>query len=192
MPKLTAEQITPAFVTTLLQDIEKALGHGSKAVSKTDEKEGATLEVADSAEVLIQKLRAAQAKARQAYFHSNPAKLKDYFIGERIDANRGTLDQVAQGVVARLNVDRPAGVNTDFITSVSDARQEFVGDQQKQSTAGGDAKDERELRDAAVLSIHQRTQLIQFAADAAWPAGVPGNGGIRRRLHLPLDRPFTA
>ncbi len=191
-PKLAQEQITGAFVTTLLTDIESALNRGSLAVTKTDAKEGATVDLHDSAADLIHKLRIAQAKARQAYFHSNPSKLGDYFIGQRIDANRGTLDQVAQGVVERLEEDRPGGVSTDFITSVEVERQKFVTDQQKQSSAGGGAKTERELRDAAVLSIHQRTQLIQFAADAAWPAGVAGNGGIRRRFQLPLDRPFTA
>jgi hypothetical protein len=190
--KLELETVTPAFVATLLADIEAALNRGSLAVCKTEQKEGATLDIQDSAEALVLKLRVAQAKARQAYFHSNPAKLGDYFIGERIDANRGTLDQVAQGVVTRLEEDRPAGANTDFISSVKTTRQKFVQDLQKQSSAGGGAMTERELRDAAVLSIHQRTQLIQFAADAAWPAGVAGHGGIRHRLRLPQDRPFTA
>jgi hypothetical protein len=190
-PALAREGITGDFVTAILTDIEAALNCGSKAVMHTDKKEGATLNLQDAAEDLVNEIRTAQAKARQAYFHSEPAKLKDYFIGERIDANRGTLDQAAQGVVARLNEERPAGVKTEFITRLEQKRKTLEKETDKQTAEGGKAKSEREVRDAAVASIRKRVQEIQFAADAAWPAHVPGNGGIRRRFRLPLDRPFA-
>jgi hypothetical protein len=191
-PALAQQGISAEFVTALLTRIDSTLECGCKAVVHSDSKEGATLNTQDAAQELVNELRTAQAKARQAYFHSDPTKLKDYFIGERVDANRGTLDQTAKGIVTRLNEERPAGVKTEFITRVEDKRQAFTEEAGKQSAAGGKAMTERERRNDAVESIKRDGQQIQFAADAAWPPHVPGNRGIRRRFHLPLTRPFTA
>ena len=190
--KLEARGINAAFLTALLADTKKAEECATKAISCTDKKEGATLEKQTAEKTLITNLRIAQAAARQKYFHSQPAKLKDYLVGERIDANRATLDQAAQTVVSKLNEDRPPGIDTAFIEKVDADRAAWAATHSTQNTESGKGKTERELRDAQVQSIKERTQQIQFGADAAWPAGVPGHGGVRRQFLLPLDRPFAA
>ena len=47
---------------------------------------------------------------------------------------------------------------------------------------------ERALRNDQVNPIKERCKEVQFAADSAWPAGVPANEGIRKRFRLPTNR----
>ena len=189
---LVLRDITDAFLTHLAQDLAGLGRRVTNAVACTTNKEGATLTGADAAETLVNDLREAQAAARLKYFYSDPAKLKNFGIGEPIDANRATLDQTAQNVVASFNRERPAGVDTNFINRIEENRQKVVTAKNQRSSEGGRGKSERELRDEAFAAIRQRVRTIQFAADAAWPAHVPGHGGLRVQFLIPADRPFVA
>ena len=116
---LLQRQITDAFLATLQSDIAAVQTCVTRSVSCINKKEGATADHSDAVETLVGGLRIAQAAARQKYFHSDPAKLNDYFVGERLDANRATLTEdpnralrpealEAQGT--RLRITLPEGI----------------------------------------------------------------------------------
>lgn len=190
-PKLLKSGITAEFVTTLLTDITNAKSCASLAVAYTKRKEGATLSEHDAIEVLMNDIRTVQAAVRQAYAQSNPAKLGEYFIGERVDQNLATLDTAAQGILNRMNEARPPGIDTDFIVAFG-SKAALIGT--KQNAQEGEqqhATTERGLRDALLESIKWRVYQIQFAADAQFPPKVSGNPGIRVQFGLPARRPFA-
>jgi hypothetical protein len=135
-------------------------------------------------------LRSAQAAARQTYEATNPAKLGEYFIGDRIDTNRATLDNAAQGIVARMNEQRPDGVNTDFITGIEGKRTTLAGKDAAQALEQERATAERASRDSQYRDIVLDTRKIQYAVDAAWPPG-PVNAAVRRRFRIPPHRAFA-
>lgn len=189
---LTPHGINVAFITNILAKVTQSETCVTNAITCTDKKEGATLTEQSTKATLMTDLRIGQAAARQAYLHSQPAKVKDYLVGERIDANRATLDQSAITITNKLNADRPAGIDTSFIVKVETDRTAWNAANALQAAELGKGETERELRDALVETIRQLTQQIQFAADAAWPAATAGNGGIRRQFLISTTRPFSA
>lgn len=188
---LNERAITPAFVAEIETDIMAAEKRVTLSITCTDRKEGATLDEQDAQAALLANLRTGQAAARQKYFYAEPAKLKEFLVGDRIDANRATLDQAAQAITTKLDQTRPPGIDTGFIEKLVLDRVKWNAEHATQATEQGQGTSERELRDAQIAAIQAKVHQIQFAADAAWPPGVPGNAGARRKFHLPRNRPFT-
>jgi hypothetical protein len=159
-------------------------------VQCTSAKEGATQTQQALEAKLVGTLRVAQAAARQKHTFTDPTKLQDYHIGERIDASRPVLQQCAEGIIGKADAERPPGIDTQFVQQAKEDLNAYVQSGTDQTTEQGRAKAERAQRDALVESITQRRRLIQFAADGAWPASVPANAAARLLFRLPANQPY--
>jgi hypothetical protein len=188
---LARHQVDEAFVTALLNDIHAARQKSSAAVDSTAAKKDAVASEQAAAGALMRSLRQTQAAARQLHQFADPAKLQSYHVGERIDANRPVLDQCSQGIIAQAGEERPPGIDTAFIERAETERAAYLNAQSTRASARSRARAERSARDAQVESIQQRRMQLQFAAEAAWPAGVPAHAAVRTEFCLPAERPYT-
>lgn len=189
--KLADHGITAAFVTTLLTDITTARTRSITAVQATDGKESATSAQDVCAVKLLRGLRVIQIAARQKYLFTDPARLGDYYIGQRIDESRAVLDLSSQAIIAKATTDTLPGITGPFIASVETDRLEWKDCTATQAAQQAAATTQRSERNTLVDSIQQRRIELQFAADAAWPWNDPENAGIRREFKLPRHRPLT-
>ena len=132
-----------------------------------------------------------QTAARQKYLFTDPAKLGDFYIGQRITESRAVLDLSSEAIVSKATTDTLPGITTAFLTQLSNDRSEWKACTAAQSTEQGRAKTQRAERDTMVEGIQLRRIEIQFAADAAWPWSNPDNAGVRGEFKLPRNRPLT-
>ena len=188
---LASHGITAAYVTTLVADIAAARSRSMAAVQSTDGKISATNAQDVCAEKLLRGLRVVQTAARQKYLYSDPAKLGDYYVGQRINESRPVLDQTSQAIIAKATADTLPGITPAFLGALETDRAQWKACTASQSTQQSAAKTQRAERNTMVDSIQQRRIELQFAADAAWPWSNPENAGVRGEFKLPRHRPFT-
>lgn len=188
-PKLAEHDISAAFITTLEEDILTANARAIGALNCTTERKACTEAEADTQRTLMRSLRQIQTAAKQKFRYTEPVRLDDYLIGERIDENRALLEQSSQAIIAKATADALPGINAAFITRVTNERTAYVNSKTVQETEGERAKAERVVRNECVESIKQRRIEIQFAANAAWPPGIAANAPIRTRFFLQPNRP---
>jgi hypothetical protein len=189
--KLADHGITATFVTDLLDDIATARTRSITAVQATDSKISATSSQDVCAVKLLRGLRVVQTAARQKYLFTDPAKLGDYYVGQRITESRAVLDLSAEAIVSKATTDTLPGITSAFLTQLSNDRAEWKACTAAQSTEQGRAKTQRAERDTMVEGIQLQRIEIQFAADAAWPWSDPDNAGVRGEFKLPRNRPLT-
>jgi hypothetical protein len=190
-PSLSARDIPAPFVTQLLADIAAARTKSNAAVQATSSTTTAVKGGVSARATLLKGLRVVQSSARQLHRHTDPERLQDYFVGERLVSSRAMLEQTSQGIIAKADQERPPGVDTNFITRLQGDRTAYVQSAVTKAGARALAKTERAQRDAMVESIKQRRLQIQFAADGAWPWRAPGNAGARGEFHLPAKRTLS-
>ena len=186
------EGVTLADINSLVGDTLATRRCSHSAVCHTKAKEGATLDLQSTRKDLMRELRRAQAKAKKAYLFSEPTKLGEYYVGERIDESRATLEQTSQDIIDQTNADRPSGTDTAFINRMELARAAWIAARNAQTNEKSDAKTVRAQRDTEVASITDRRIQLQLAADAQWPAGVEANAGIRAEFLLQPNRPLKS
>ena len=174
---LADHDISATYVTTLVTDVATARTRSMTAVQATGSKKSATNLQDVCARKLLRGLRVVQIAARQKYRYNDPAKLGDYYIGQRIDESRPVLDQSSLAILNKATAD---GYRTEWKACTA-----------SQSTEQSAATTQRAERNAMVDSIQQRRIELQFAADAAWPWSNPENAGVRGEFKLPRTRPLT-
>ena len=153
---LQGSGITAAFLSALNSDLALARQCSERAVNCTNAKEGATASEAEKRTTLVHSLRTIQSKARAAYQDTNPQHVKDYLTGEDIVSSRPVLEGAAQTIIDKANVDRPAGLDTNFIQRATDERQAYIDAHAAQQTELGKAKQERVSRNQLIASIRER------------------------------------
>jgi len=186
---LEPHEIDAEFLGAITTGIKAARGQGSAAVQNDTGKEGATLNETEARQNLVIAMRQVQAAAKRKWARTQPHKLDGYAVGKNIDASRPVLEEHSAQFIETLNTsERPPSINTTFIAKLATARSDFMsyGNEQgsKQSAASG-ARDARKQR---VATVKDRRLELQYAADGAWPPGVPGNAAIRREFGLPPNR----
>ena len=190
-PALEAKGITNSFLAGLDAKLQTLLQKSSSAVDFTVGKESATLTESHAKTVLLADLRDMQGAAKQSWEKSNPLKLKEYLVGERIEQSRATLEESAGIIIAKANADRPAGVDTSFIIKSQGDLTVYNQEQTKQESEQSSAHGMRAQRDSLLAVIMSDCRAIQIAADRAWPFSNKANSGIRKEFLLPLGRPFA-
>lgn len=190
-PALAAKGIPNNFPASLDVKLQTLLQKSSSAVDFTVDKESATLTESHAKTVLLADLRDMQGAAKQSWEKSNPLKLKEYLVGERIEKSRATLEESAGIIIAKANADRPAGVDTSFIIKSQGDLTLYNQEQTKQESEQSSAHGTRAQRNALLAVIMSDCRAIQIAADRAWPFSNKANSGIRKEFLLPLDRPFA-
>ena len=189
--KLELFGITEVFANDLLALIAATRTRAGDAVVDTGGGEAATSDATVLKNTLARALRQIQAAAKKKYQFTNPEELLGYLVGMRITQSRPLLEQSAVTIINRANADRPPGIDTEFIVQTSSKATAYENSKEPQVDLKAAAKGERALRDQAVESVAHLGKQIQFAADSAWPAGVPANVPFRKCFGLPENRALS-
>ena len=187
-PALEARGIDATFIADLLTDIGTARACATNGIVCTGAGNAATSMEEVKKQNLMRTLRQAQSAAKQLHQYNQPERLHDYLVGEPIGQSRPILEQAAQTIITKANNERPPGIDTAFITRADNERTAYAQSKTPQVDEVAQGKLERALRNDQVDSIKERCKEIQFAADSAWPAGIPANEGFRKRFRLPTNR----
>lgn len=189
--RLEAFGISSQSMQNLLTLIASTRERAGQAVVDTGSGEAATSTATDKKKVLTRALRQIQAAAKRKYQFTNPEELLGYLVGGRITQSRPILEQSAATIINRANSDRPPGIDTDFIVLTTAKATAYENSKTPQVDKKAAAKGERALRNQAVKLIAHLGKEIQFAADSAWPAGVPENVAFRKCFDLPENRAMS-
>lgn len=187
---LLLRDITAAYVTTLLADIAAARNKAADAVQSTSAKESATATEGAAQKSLIIAMQEVQAAARQKYARTDPTKLADYFIGQKLDESRALLEQYSAGIIEKLGTDSLPGITPAKVTALGTLRTAYLAADAAQTTQQSDATTERDALVTMLTSITDRRMTLQFAADAEWPYTTEANHGVRKEFKLPTNQPF--
>ena len=189
--RLAAREIISGFVNQLLADAASARTKSADALHSTTGKTSASLTENNAEANLVVAIQEIQAAARQKYARTQPEKLRDYFIGQKLTGNRPMLEGYSQAIIDKLATDTLPGITPEKVANLGTLRAASIAANATQGGAQSDATTGRTDLDAMVQSIKDRRMEIQFAADAEWPYTKPGNAGVRKEFYLPSDRPFS-
>ena len=167
--------------------------------------QGSTTDTADATaaettvlDALLEGMREAQVAAKQKYKNRGSAKLKDYYVGERLKGNRARVEQVSAAILEKLAPsdsgtapDVLPGITPAKIATLSAARAAYINADKAYNDARTEALSGRIDLAAQMAQIAIDRRTIQYAAEAEWPARNPANAPIRREFQLPADRPFN-
>jgi hypothetical protein len=202
----TEHEITPDFIAQLAGDCVTARGGLGQVVEHAVTKRVATGGKAGTKKVLMKAIRKIQAAAKQKYSGSQPAMLADYYVGDKIDANQDTLEQVGTAVLDKISPPETAatgakdsapaadvlpGVTAGKIAALAGALDDYTAAWKAQTTAQSDKQKGHIAVAALVNSIDSRRRIVQFAVDGEWTFDDAANAPIRREFGLPVKRPFN-
>ncbi len=195
-PEYRATLLARGITDDTLDALDTAVSEGRKEQAAAVESDTGQL-VSTGAEKqsrkeLLTALREVQTAARQKWTRSQPAALKDYYIGENLpNMSRATLVQVTEGILLRLSTQTLPGITPETITALAAKRGAYVEANQTQLGYIAGAKARRE---ATLEHLKTATDLrieVQFAADAAYPFDNPKSAPARTEFALPLNRRFV-
>lgn len=192
--KLSDAEIPATKVTALLADVDAARKLAGKAVQGASGKHILSEEEETRKQALLKEISNIQTRARQKYDAAQPARLKEYGIGQRYANSRSLLEQMATNILLKLNgddktpADKLPGVTAAKIGALQTALDDYQSAQGDQSGAQGAATTWRKQVEKAVADIVKQRREIQFAAAAEWPHTNPANAGVRKEFLLPPNR----
>ena len=164
-PTIEAKGIGNAFSVALEAKLRSLLQKSASAVDHTVDKESAMLTEGHAKLILLGDLRDLQGAAKQAFEKSNPLKLNEYLVGERIDQSRAILEDSAGIIIAKADADRPAGVDTNFIFKSQGDLSVYNQEQTKQESEQSSAHGMRSQRNSLQTEIMSDCRNIQIASD---------------------------
>ena len=186
-PLLAERDITAALTAATLVKIQQARALTAHATDMTTDKFGMTDHERETRTALMKCLKEIQKAAKQK-FRTVPARLADYYIGERIDQNRARLEQLGEQMITKAAADVLPGIKPAKITAANAALADYKASQGGQSDAQSGATGSRGSLKMMMSEITNTRITIQLAADAEWPHDHPANAGVRGEFQLPTDR----
>jgi hypothetical protein len=195
----TEHEITPDFIAQLGSDTATARGSLGQIVQSAVAGNVATGGKAGSQKTLMQSIRKIQAATRQKYAGTQPTLLKDYFIGQKIDATQFTPEEIGTAILNRISppdgsttpADVLPGINAPKIAALSSALAAYTTAWSAQTSAQSDKVKGHFALGVLVKSINDRRRLVQYAVDGEWPFDDAANAPIRREFGIPPNRPFV-
>ncbi len=191
-PALAARDITPDFVTDLVDDMAEARTKTAAALVFSTAAQDATAKENKGAHLLLGGMQEVQKAAKQKYARTNRIALGDYLVGEKLNGNRPNLLQTSQTFLNKLASDTLPGITPAKVTKLRNLRKGWVESripQTENSTAAQTAR--AELR-TMLKSIEDRQVAIQLAADAEWPHTDEANAALRKEFGLSPRQPLRA
>lgn len=203
----TGHEIAPALIAQIAADCATARGGLGQIVEHAVAKHVATGGKTGTKKTLLRAIRQIQAAAKQKYAVSQPAILKDYYVGQKIDATQDTLEQVGTAILDKISppevpamaakgsapaADVLPGVTAGKIAALSDAVDAYTTAWSEQASAQSEKTKGHIAVAALVKSIDDRRRIVQFAVDGEWPYHDVANAPIRREFGLSANRPFVA
>lgn len=186
-PKLAEREITTALISATLVKIQQARVKSALATDRTTDRFGKTDAEAAAKKTLLAFLTEMQKAAKQK-FRTEPGRLADYYIGERIDQNRARLEQLGEQMIAKAAADALPGIKLEKITAANAALATYKAADDEQGDSQSEATGARGGLKVLMAEITDTRIRIQLAADAEWPHQNPENAGIRREFQLPPNR----
>jgi len=188
---LAGRDINAEFVNQLDADLAACKARIGKAVDLTNDIRAATQAESQAQSDLVAAIKEIQTAAKQKYGRAGRQQVKDYLVGERLDASRAALVQMADSIAEKLKSDTLPGITAAKVEGLKSLRDAYVAANAAQADAQSKATAERDAIEAAVQNIADRRVQIQFAAEAQWPSDAKANAPIRREFQIPTDRPFS-
>ena len=196
----TEHEIAPDFIAQLAADCATARGSLGQFVENAVAKNVATGGKTGTKQTLMRAIRQIQAAAKQKYAGNQPLMLKDYYIGQKIDANQDLLGQIGTAILDKISppegstatADVLPGVKAGKISALTSAVAAYTSAWNAQASAQSDKTKGHLAVAALVKSIDDHRRLVQFAADGEWPFDDAANAPIRREFGIPTSRPFIA
>jgi hypothetical protein len=196
----TEHEIAPDFIAQLAADCATARGSLGQVVENAVAKNVATGGKSGTKQALMRAIRQIQAAAKQKYAGNQPLMLKDYYIGQKIDANQDLLGQIGTAILDKISppegstatADVLPGVKAGKISALTSAVDAYTSAWNAQASAQSDKTKGHLAVAALVKSIDDRRRLVQFAADGEWTFDAAANAPIRREFGIPANRPFIA
>jgi hypothetical protein len=196
----TEHEIAPDFIAQLAADCATARGSLGQVVENAVAKNVATGGKTGTKQTLMRAIRQIQAAAKQKYAGNQPLMLKDYYIGQKIDANQDLLGQIGTAILDKISppegstatADVLPGVKAGKISALTSAVAAYTSAWNAQASAQSDKTKGHLAVAALVKSIDDRRRIVQFAADGEWPFDDAANAPIRREFGIPTSRPFIA
>jgi hypothetical protein len=189
---LLAREITDETLDELDEAIREGRKEQAIAVENDTGQQVSTQQEKAARKELLAGLREVQTAARQKFTRTQPAALKDYYIGENLpNMSRATLVQVTEGILLRLSTQTLPGITPETVAALAAQRDAYVEANQTQL---GFITGAKERRAAALEHLKTATDLrieVQFAADAAYPFDNPRSASARTEFALPEDRRFV-
>ena len=185
------DDITADKINALLADCTTVRNFSADALIATTAKEDLTQEEKDTKTALLGLLHKIQAYARKKHNHDNPTTLKDYGIGENIDASRKDLEQWALTIYQKTATDKLSKVKAPQRQALHDALEAYKLSKTTQTGGQSTATQLRDSRDALLDKTVAARMQIQFGAEAEWSYTDPANHAIRTEFQLPNTRPFV-
>ena len=191
-PTLKERELPDRHAENLLALVTGARGYGADAVGAESEGLGETIAESGERDNLLSGLRDIHAAARQRYHAAAPEKLAAFGIGARLDTlSFARLTGVAEAVLARLGEENLPGVKAEKIAALQATLDAYKSADAGQTGKKSEASALRQSRDDALTEIRKARQVIQFAADGAWPYTEAKNKPMRDAFHLPPGKPYT-
>jgi hypothetical protein len=190
-PTLAARKIEDDFLDKMEANLKLARGHIQSATDADADSKDATRDSKTAQETLVKGLQAIQAAARTEHLPEHPDMLDGYYVGQRLDANRPTLENLSQNLIDKADTKRPGGMDTGFLNQVTEQRDDYVATGRDQKSHRNTGKLERGVFRKLLRTIVADRKKIQYAADSAWPSGKPENAKARADFQLPADRPYS-
>lgn len=186
--KLADEEIDADFLTDLSAKIAEADALVGSTTGKKADKKGITQQEKTLKDALLEELASIQKRVKRKYKSTDDPQREKYFIGERIDSNRGLLERATRAVLKALETDTLPGLKPAHITSLSDALAAYIAIQGGQTGGQSDASSDRTTLESRVKVIAELRREIQYAADILWPASKKAHAAIRTEFQIPPDR----
>ena len=180
---LAGEEIDGAFIagmTKQIADADKLLG---SATGVTADNSSTIKQEQALKDALLAQIQTIQQRAKRKYAAGDPLRAK-YFIGERIQSNRATLERATRAILQQLATDTLPGLKPTDVPALQAALDAYVKAQGDQTGTQSDATTARSQLAAKVKAVADMRRQIQYAADTIWPATQATNAGIRTEFKI--------
>ena len=185
--KLADEGIDAPFLTNLGDKIAEAQSLLASAGGKKADRKSTTLREEELKADLLELIGVVQSRAKRKYKTGDPQRAK-YLIGQPVESSRAMLESGTRTILENLDEDDLPGMKPADVAALRDALTAYCGVQTDQSGDQSAASSARGNLSAKVKEVADLRREIQYAADAAWPAGKKANAPIRAEFQIPPDK----
>jgi hypothetical protein len=190
--------IDAASLNQLAQQAAAAHAAGAAATTGTAGFHSVTDDEDDEEKTAIAAIRGVQARAKEKYEETDPARLAAYHIGQPLKS-RTQITQAGAAILALLRTtdangqpvtpqDTLPGFGVQNLLQFQSSLGSYGGVQTAQGEAQKKASEARLAFEAACEQVARRRRKLQLAVDAERPFTTPANAPLRTRLGLPSDK----
>ena len=186
-PRWWKKKLIAAFLANLDAELELAGQLAGIVTGSRADKKIITQSETDTKDALLAQIAALQKRAKRKYPQADDPMREKYFIGQRMDANRGQLETSTRALIETVTKAPPLpGQKADAATQLQAVLKAYVEAQTDQTGGVTDASPPGNYWKQG--GSHRRLRKdIQYAADTVWPATKKANAAIRNAFQIPPE-----